>query len=95
MIIKKVKTKRGFDKINFTDAYNEKCSIQKSSAINDRIWIGIDNPKLIVFANDQMGKYFEMDMPKQFSVSSRMYLTREQITELLPHLINFSETGTL
>lgn len=90
------KTKRGFEKGKFTDLYGEKCSIQKSSlATDDAIWLGIDDPKLTVFENDQMGKYLEVDMPKNFSVNSRMHLNREQVQELLPILQKFVETGDL
>jgi len=90
------KTNRGFEKGKFTDVYGEQCSIQKSSlATQDAIWLGIDNPKLTVFENEQMGKYLEVDMPKNFSVSSRMHLNRKQVAELLPFLQKFVETGEL
>jgi len=90
------KTQRGFEIGKFTDTYGEKCSIQKSSiATIDAIWLGIDNPKLTVFENEQMGKYLEIDMPKNFSVSSRMHLNRKQVAKLLPILQKFVETGEL
>jgi len=89
-------TQRGFGIYKFTDNYGEKCSIQKSSsAMEDRIWLGIDDPKLTVFENEDMGKYLVVDMPKNFSVSTRMHLNRNQVRELLPLLDNFVETGDL
>lgn len=90
------KTERGFSKIIFKDSYNEDCSIQKSSsAMQDKIWLGIDNPKLTIFENEQMGVYHKIDMPKQFSVSTRMHLTQKQVKEILPILIKFVETGDI
>lgn len=94
--MEKNKTNRGFDIASFTDSYGEKCSLQKSSsAMEDKIWLGIDKPKLTIFENEKMGKYIVTNMPKHFMVTSRMHLTREQVSELLPYLINFVETGEL
>ena len=90
------KNQRGFENGKFTDLYGEKCSIQKSSlATDDAIWLGIDKPKLTVFENEQRGNYLVAEMPKNFSVSSRMHLNREQVAELLPILQKFVETGEL
>lgn len=90
------KNNRGFYNGNFTDLYGEICSIQKSSlATDDAIWLGINKPKLTVFKNEQKGQYLECEIPKNFSVSSRMHLNREQVAELLPLLQRFVETGDL
>lgn len=89
-------TARGFSLGNFIDRYGNKCSIQKSSlATEDAIWLGIDDPKLTIFENEGMGKYLITEMPKTFSVDSRMHLTREQVAELLPILQRFVETGEI
>lgn len=41
--MKKTKTLRGFDRIDFKDRYNQFCSLQKSSlASEDAIWLGVD-----------------------------------------------------
>ena len=90
------KTPRGFEISEFTDLYGKECSIQKSSlASADAIWLGVDNPGLTVFENEKKGKYLVVEMPKNFSVSSRMHLNREQIAELLPILQKFVDTGEL
>lgn len=90
------KSERGFSFAEFTDRYGEQCSIQKSSlATEDAIWFGIDNPKLTVFEDENMGKYLVTEMPKTFSVSSRMHLTRDMVEKLLPILTAFVETGNL
>jgi len=39
------KTERGFSKISFTDRYGDLCSLQKSLATEDAIWLGIDKAK--------------------------------------------------
>ena len=87
---------RGFENGKFVDVYNNQCSIQKSSsAMDDYIWLGIDNPKLTVFKDESMGQYLETTLPKTWMVDSRMHLSREQVAELLPILQKFVETGEL
>lgn len=45
------KTARGFDIIEFTDRYNNSCSLQKSSiATEDCIWLGVTDPTPQVMA---------------------------------------------
>lgn len=45
--MKPEKTIRGFDLIRFTDRYNNKCSLQKSSlATEDAIWLGIEQQRM-------------------------------------------------
>ena len=90
------KNQRGFQNGKFVDSYNNQCSIQKSSsAMEDFIWLGIDNPKLTVFKDESMGQYLKTTLPKTWMVDSRMHLSREQVAELLPILQKFVETGEL
>lgn len=80
----------------FKDRYGNQCSIQKSNlGTEDAIWFGIDSPKLRVFETPSLGKYMLVDMPANFSVDTRMHLTKDQIKELLPILTKFAETGEL
>lgn len=89
-------TQRGFDLSEFIDRYGAKCSLQKSSiATEDCIWLGVDNPKLTVFENENKGRYIITEMPSNFDVNARMHLTREMVQELLPYLQKFAETGEL
>lgn len=89
-------TQRGFSRLEFTDRYGEKCSLQKSSlATEDAIWLGIDKPKLTIFANEQKGQYLITEMPPLFDVSCRMHLTQDMVIKLLPLLTKFAETGEL
>lgn len=90
------KTARNFSIVKFQDQYGQNCSLQKSSlATEDAIWFGTDVDKLVIFENENMGKYIETDLPKTFSVNSRMHLTQSQVKELLPLLQKFAETGDL
>jgi len=90
------KTNRGFSKLEFTDSYGEKCSLQQSSsAIQHRIWLGVDEPRLTIFEDENLGKYIQTKLPKTFMVHSRMHLSRNQVAELLPHLQKFVETGEI
>ncbi len=91
-----VQTQRGFSKGSFSDYNSINCSIQESSlATEDCIWLGIDVPRLTVFEDAGMGKYIETDLPKNWSVDSRMHLTRQQVSDLLPLLQRFVDTGLL
>ena len=94
--MKKEYTNRGFSRYNFKDQYGFECSLQKSSlATDDAIWLGVNDPNLVVFEGESKGKYVETKMPEQFSVHSRMHLTQEQVKMLLPILQNFAETGEI
>ena len=90
------RNQRGFENGRFKDSYNNECSIQKSSAaMDDYIWLGIDKPKLTVFESESRGKYINTELPKTWMVNSRMHLSREQVSELLPILQKFADTGDL
>lgn len=89
-------TERGFGKIEFKDLYGTECSLQNSSlATDDAIWLGCDDTQLVVFEDENMGKYIETTLPKNWSVNTRMHLNKQQVKELLPHLQKFVETGEL
>lgn len=88
------KTERGFARMDFTDRYGVKCSIQKSSlATEDAIWFGCNesDPKVLV-PNEG---WQPVQMPKEYIANTRMHLTQEQVTELLPYLQYFAEHGEI
>lgn len=90
------KTERGFECIEFKDTYGIKCSLQKSSlATKNAIWFGTDVTDLIIFEDENRGKYIKTKMPVTFSVNTRMHLTQEQVKELLPYLQRFVEVGEI
>lgn len=92
--MKKEKTNRGFDFMEFTDRYGVVCSLQKSSlATEDCIWLGCcdANPRHLV-----PGKgWTPIDMPDEYVANTRMHLTQEMVKVLLPYLKKFAETGEL
>jgi hypothetical protein len=83
-------TERGFDILDFTDRYGEKCSLQKSSlATEDCIWLGIHDPVIRAMT----GK--EVPLPAGSTINGRMHLTKAMVRKLLPYLKHFAETGDL
>jgi hypothetical protein len=88
-------TERGFSYHKFKDSYGHQCTLQESSSVSPRIWLGIDKPELTVFEDDSMGKYIVTSLPKNWMVDTRMHLSPEQVRELLPLLQKFADTGEL
>lgn len=85
-------TRRGFDLIEFSDHYDIKCSLQKSSlATEDAIWFGCNDadPRRLI---PNQG-WHSIPMPEGYVADTRMHLTRDQVAALLPHLQRFVETG--
>lgn len=103
--MQKTKTDRGFDLIEFTDRYDHRCSIQKSSlATEDAIWFGVTDAEPRIMASDaqrmgiptpvQVG-WIPFAVPAEVLMNTRMHLTQDQVKELLPILQHFAETGEL
>lgn len=98
-------TERGFDLIEFTDRYDNKCSIQKSSlASEDAIWIGVSdaNPQIMAsqaaahgVTTEATSGWVSYPIPEVVNLSTRMHLTQEQVLELLPILNHFAFYGEL
>lgn len=87
-------TNRGFDILKFNDSYNVECSLQKSSsALEDKVWFGVNSPNLQVFTPGIGYQPFETDL--DIHSTTRMHLTKEQVKEFLPYLQKFVETGEL
>lgn len=87
-------TPRGFGRIEFTDRYGVECSLQKSSlATEDAIWLGCNeaNPQTLIPGEG----WKPVPMPEEYIANTRMHLTRKQVSELLPHLQKFVETGEI
>ena len=87
-------TGRGFTLIEFTDRYDVKCSLQKSSlATEDAIWFGCDNanPRAMIAGFG----WKEIELPEDTVCDTRMHLTQDQVKELLPVLQYFAEHGEL
>jgi hypothetical protein len=82
-------TPRGFRLFTFKDANRAKCSLQESSLVQPRIWLGMDE--------DEEGNqaWTTIDPVTQHKLGARMELTQKQAKELLPLLKHFAKTGKL
>ena len=102
------KTERGFRYDEFVDSYGHKCSLQKSSsAMEDKIWLGINDPEPEIMINDalKLGRgdlcnghtvgWVPYPLPEEVLCHTRMHLTQAQVKALLPALQHFAETGEL
>ncbi|MGH1338334.1 MAG: hypothetical protein ACRBFS_19585 [Aureispira sp.] len=99
------KTQRGFEITEFEDTYGAKCSLQASScAMEGKIWFGVNDadPKIRTSKAKKYGLepqgndgWMQYPLPKDVLLNTRMHLNREQVSELLPYLKRFAETGYL
>lgn len=98
-------TSRGFAVDYFHDDNGYECSIQKSSsAIEDKIWLGLESASPQVLHGDATKLGIDHDkkcgwvkypIPEAVSLNTRMHLTRRKAKELGEMLLRFSETGEL
>jgi outer membrane biogenesis lipoprotein LolB len=90
----KISAPRGFPRFDFTDQYQQRCSLQLSSLVEPTcIWLGINNAAVQVLVK---GKgWQDVPLPADAMISSRMHLTQAQVRTLLPHLLEFADSGDL
>jgi len=100
--MKALKTERGFRYIKFKDKNGIECSIQKSSSIEDSIWLGANKIGLKEFVAyrtpDAWQDRTEFDngtLEHSFIANNRMHLTVKQVKKLLPILEAFVKTGEI
>ncbi|MEH6565581.1 MAG: hypothetical protein V7756_09690 [Halopseudomonas sp.] len=103
--MKTEQTCRGFDIATFKDRYGASCSLQKSSlGSEDAIWFGVDDPEPKIMASQaaafgvdaiETTGWVPYPLPKEVLLNTRMHLTRDQVSELLPALQRFAATGEL
>jgi len=79
-------TPRGFQTVEFTDFYGNKCSIQESSVVPN-IWLGLNDIKLQTFQPHR--GWVDYPIPDDVQVWTRMHLSVEQARGLIPYLQNF------
>ena len=93
------KTHRGFRYIEFTDTYDVKCSLQKSSsAMEEKIWLGVDdaNPQVMASQTPQGGNgWVPFHIPDNVLLTTRMHLNQKQVKKLISVLQHFVDTGEL
>jgi hypothetical protein len=96
--MKKQYTSRGFGLFHFADSNGDKCSLQQSSSIESKIWLGVDdaNPQIMVSKTPQGGTgWVKYDIPDDVLLTTRMHLTRSNVLKLLPELIRFVISGKI
>ncbi len=96
-------TNRGFPVVRFEDRYGAGCSIQASSlATEEAIWFGIDDAKPQIMAvhaaahgveTTETTGWVPYPVPECVLMATRMHLTRDQVTELMPVLQRFVTSG--
>lgn len=94
MEMKFTKNQRGFPIVEFTDCYNVEGSIQLSSLATKRaIWIGCNqpNPRRLIPGQG----WAPYSLPDLTVCDTRLHLTQEQVSALLPILQHFAETGDI
>lgn len=95
--IKESETNRFYPLLEFKDLYDKSCSIQESSLDGEEtIWLGVNRAKPIMLANGKIEGavgWVECPLPKGARIQSRMHLTREQVSRLIPILQRFADTG--
>lgn len=98
MELGKGETERGFNFYEFEDSNGVKCSIQKSSSVEDKIWLGADQIGVQSFMPSHGWQGINLEEllgTNQIVANNRMHLSREQVATLLPLLEVFVETGEL
>lgn len=96
--MKKEKTSRGFTIYRFKDSYGVDCSLQKSSSVDDKIWIGANDIGIKHFKAGRGWediKFPEDTLEEQYVANNRIILDRKQVKKLLPFLQKFVETGEI
>jgi hypothetical protein len=91
-------TTRMFDLYEFKDKYDSVCSIQDSSLATDYcIWLGVNDadPKILVPDILNEGKGWQPVIIPGLHTTTRMHLTRQQATNLIPYLLRFIVTGSI
>ena len=98
-------TERGFPIVLFEDYYENKCSVQISSAAcYEAIWIGVDeaNPQVMASMASRVGVdtkettgWVPYPIPDCVNLTTRMYLTRKQAGKLAKILRHYCKTGEL
>lgn len=86
-------TIRGFALKTFLDNKNVECSLQKSSNIDECIWLGCNEPAPRYLIPNVGWK--DVELPPETVSNTRMELSRQQVADLLPYLQKFVDTGEI
>ena len=100
------KTERGFEKLEFKDAYDISCSLQQSSAASfNALWVGVDDPNPVILVTDAVrlglptfGKthgWVPYEIPNDVLLHTRMHMNEDQVRGMIAHLQSWLDTGSL
>ena len=99
------KTQRGFDITEFKDRYDNPCRLQHSSlATENAVWFGITDPNPQIMASqaaehgietEETSGWVDYPIPKNVNIWTEMHLTDNQLSDIIPYLIGFVETGRI
>lgn len=81
-------TGRGFARAEFKDVYNWSCSIQESSSVVPRLWLGCD-------ATPEGERLDPIDPVSGHHIGGRMHLSRQAAWVLGTMLLYFHDHGEL
>lgn len=102
-------TARGFEVIEFSDSYGEKCELQASSMAEyeepgtSAVWLGLADARPMVLASDaakvgvitdETCGWVPFPVPDEVLLHTRMHLNREQVAALIRHLQSWLDNGT-
>lgn len=91
MKLKRSKTKRGFAHVEFSDLYDQECSLQDSSlATRPALWFGVD-----WMLGDPGDEFKTVNGYKLTQVCARMHLTQAMAKKLIVELQRFVDTGSV
>ena len=91
--MKQTLTNRGFDLIEFKDAYDKNCSLQRSSSVVPHIWLGIDDaePSIMASKTTKGGTgWIPYNIPNDVLLTTRMHIDTKLAWSLGWKLIKFA-----
>lgn len=99
------KTHLGYSLLEFADDNENKCTMQKSSsALEEKIWLGIDDPKpqilhgdaaLLGVETDAKSGWIDYPISPRVNITTRMHLTQRQALSLAKKLMDFAVNGDI
>lgn len=80
-------TDRGFGRAEFTDVYGNECSIQESSSVLPRLWLGVHKPGRGMMPSSMSASEYDLVC----NGSRRMHLSKSQATALARAILVWAE----
>lgn len=87
---------RGFVENQMEDVNGRKISLRESSAADEaRVWLGVISDKIVVFEDENKGKYITTKIPDNVMLDADMHINREMAKEIADRLMYFHTHGEL